>query len=332
MLRRMPSPENTAALDAIRAACRVCRAVSAGEIAHVTKTDESPVTVADFASQAVIVARLREQLGEPVVIGEENADTLRTDDRLADSVVEAARVVWPEATRETVLDAIDAGAHRPTSGPYWTLDPIDGTKGFLRREQYAVCLARIEGTTPTIGLLGCPNLPRDHSRPLDAADSRGAVYVAWEDGPVLEYSVDGDDPTEVPRASETIEGDLVVTISVESGHTRVDHVDELVRRLAKPARMIRCDSQAKYALVTRSQAHVYLRVPTKPDRHELVWDHASGVVIASRTGMRVTDLRGKPLDFSVPPTLSRNYGILCAHPAIHGELIAAIAELGYAGT
>jgi 3'(2'), 5'-bisphosphate nucleotidase len=300
MLRRMPSPERAAALDAIRAACRVCRAVSAGAIEKVTKADESPVTVADFASQAVIVARLRERVADPVVIGEESAEELRGNERLADAVVAAARVVWPEATRDAVLDAIDAGAQRPDRGPYWTLDPIDGTKGFLRREQYAVCLAYVEGSTPTIGLLGCPNLPRDPAKNLDAADPDGAVYVAWEDGPVLEYGVDGDDARPLPVASDRLDGDLVVTISVESGHTRVDHVDELVKKLARPARMIRCDSQAKY--------------------------------IASRTGMRVTDLRGRPLDFSVPPTLSRNYGIVCAHPAIHGELIDAIAALGYAGT
>jgi 3'(2'), 5'-bisphosphate nucleotidase len=332
MLRPMtPSPETKVALEAIRAACKVCRAVSAGAIESVTKSDDSPVTVADFASQAVIVARLREHLGDPVIVGEESADTLRSDDRLADAVVAAARVVWPDATRDAVLAAIDAGAHRPDHGPYWTLDPIDGTKGFLRREQYAVCLARVDGTTPTIGLLGCPNLPRDHAAPLDTADPGGSVYVVEEHGPVLEYGVDGDDATEVPQASDSLDGELVVTISVESGHTRVDHVDELVRRLGRPARMVRCDSQAKYALVTRGQAHVYLRVPTKPDRFEMIWDHASGVAIATRAGMRVTDLRGRALDFSSPPTLVRNYGIVCAHPAVHGEILAALAELGFAG-
>ena len=62
---------------------------------------------------------------------------------------------------------------------------------------------------------------------------------------------------------------------------------------------------------------------------ELVWDHAAGAVIAARTGMRVTDLRGAPLDFSTPPRLAKNVGILCAHPGIHGELVDAIAALGF---
>ena len=102
---------------------------------------------------------------------------------------------------------------------------------FPAREEMDVLQLGHYGTTPTIGLLGCPNLPRDHAAPLDTADPGGSVYVVEEHGPVLEYGVDGDDATEVPQAGAGLDGELVVTISVESGHTRVDHVDELVRRL-----------------------------------------------------------------------------------------------------
>lgn len=322
------APENQVALEALRAACRVCRAVAAGSFDAVSKADASPVTIADFASQAVIVARLRAHLGEPVIIGEESADELRGDRARLDAVVAAARVAWPDADRDGVLAAIDAGAQRPTHGPYWTLDPIDGTKGFLRREQYAVCLARVDGDAPVVGLLGCPNLPRDPSRGVDRADAEGSVYVVEADGPVFELGVDDDVAREVPRAG-AIGSEIIATVSVESGHTKLDHVDAILRHLGRPSRTIRCDSQAKYALVARGQAHVYLRVPTDPTRVELVWDHAAGAAIAARTGMRVTDLRGAPLDFSTPPRLAKNVGILCAHPGIHGELVAAIAALGF---
>lgn len=326
----MLAPENHVALEALRAACRVCRGVAAGSFDTVSKADASPVTIADFASQAVIVARLREHLGEPVIIGEESADELRSDVGRLDAVVAAARVAWPDADRDRVLEAIDAGAQRPNAGPYWTLDPIDGTKGFVRREQYAVCLARVDGDTPVVGLLGCPNLPRDHARGLDVADADGSIYVVQPGGPVFELGVDDDTSREVPTAT-AITGDLIATVSVESGHTKLDHVDEILRRLGRPSRTRRCDSQAKYALVARGQAHVYVRVPTDPGRVELVWDHAAGAAIAGATGMRVTDLRGEPLDFSAPPKLSRNRGILCAHPEIHGAIVEAIAALGFAG-
>ena len=70
-----------------------------------------------------------------------------------------------------VLSWVDRGRAHADGGRYWTLDPIDGTKGFLRGEQYAVALALIEGGEVVVGLLGCPNLP-------DAAGGRGLLFTA----------------------------------------------------------------------------------------------------------------------------------------------------------
>lgn len=58
-----------------------------------------------------------------------------------------------------ILSAIDAGSDAGgASGRLWTIDPIDGTLGFLRKEQYAVCLALIVDGQVELGLLACPNL------------------------------------------------------------------------------------------------------------------------------------------------------------------------------
>ena len=59
-----------------------------------------------------------------------------------------------------ILDNIDHGNGEPAD-LFWTLDPIDGTKGFLRGDQYAVALALIKEGKPVLGVLGCPNLPFD---------------------------------------------------------------------------------------------------------------------------------------------------------------------------
>lgn len=57
----------------------------------------------------------------------------------------------------------------------WTLDPIDGTKGFLRGEQYAVCLALIVDSQVQVGVIGCPNLLHDlNGNPED----KGVLFVA----------------------------------------------------------------------------------------------------------------------------------------------------------
>lgn len=57
----------------------------------------------------------------------------------------------------------------------WTLDPIDGTKGFLRGEQYAVCLAFIVDSVVQVGVMGCPNLPVGGA---GAGGERGCLFVA----------------------------------------------------------------------------------------------------------------------------------------------------------
>jgi 3'-phosphoadenosine 5'-phosphosulfate (PAPS) 3'-phosphatase len=65
--------------------------------------------------------------------------------------------------------------HVTTMEGFWCLDPIDGTKGFLRGEQYAVCLALIVDSKVQLGVIGCPNLPQDASQP---DGPRGAMFVA----------------------------------------------------------------------------------------------------------------------------------------------------------
>lgn len=57
----------------------------------------------------------------------------------------------------------------------WTIDPIDGTKGFLRGEQYAVCLAFLVDAEVQVGVLGCPNLPLDMANP---DGEKGCLFVA----------------------------------------------------------------------------------------------------------------------------------------------------------
>ena len=72
---------------------------------------------------------------------------------------------WSTMPRTTArpspnMAAIDRGNYKGAAhGRHWTLDPIDGTKGFLRGEQYAVCLALIEDGEVVLGVLGCPHLP-----------------------------------------------------------------------------------------------------------------------------------------------------------------------------
>src|SRR5580704_18618348 len=172
------------ALDAVRAASRICRDVQSKMSADVfEKEDRSPVTVADFASQAAICRLIGDAFPADPIIGEEESGALRRPENgpFLDRVLEELRAIGVEAHGEQACDWIDRGCEKNYAPRFWTLDPIDGTKGFLRQEQYAVSLALLIEGRIELALLGCPNLSIDTPRTNSAA-ATGAVFYALRGG------------------------------------------------------------------------------------------------------------------------------------------------------
>ena len=231
---------------------------------------------------------------------------------------------------------IDVCAGDTHHAGFWTLDPIDGTKGFLRGQQYAIALAYVERGEPVVGVLGCPNLAKDFSVPLDEADGSGCLYVAMKGDGVEEYAADdvGAGGVTINRLDH-VEGEAIsVCASVEKTHSSVSDTDRVMELVAKgngsqgAMPPVRLDSQAKYAVVARGQADAYLRLPAKRGYIERIWDHAAGALVASEAGCFVTDIYGRGLDFTHGRGLEKNRGIVCAPPRVHGLVIGAIEELG----
>lgn len=325
-----------AARDAVTLASGVCREVQQAldSVREITKDDKSPVTVADFASQAVVASVLTDALGEIVLVGEEDSKFLREPEHEAhlDAVVAAVNDALDGKSTDDVLRLIDIGAGDTHHAGFWTLDPIDGTKGFLRGQQYAIALAYVENGEPVVGAMGCPNLPTDFSKPLDEADPQGCVYEAIKGDGV--YEIAGDtSPTRV-RRNDVDEGSAIsVCASVEKAHSNVSDTDRILEHIeqnsshttGEPARL---DSQCKYAVTARGQADAYLRMPTRAGYVERIWDHAAGALVATEAGCFVTDIFGNALDFSQGRGLEKNKGIVCAPPRMHGLVIGAIDALG----
>jgi len=322
------------ALSTVAAASRVARAVQRDldVVRRITKDDRSPVTVADFAVQAIIAMDLAEADPAVMIVGEENADLLREPEQslVLDAVVDAVRTVRPDVTPDDVLAAIDRCDHDGSGAAYWALDPIDGTKGFLRGQQYAIALGRIEDGRVTLGVMGCPNLPDDHGAALDVADPTGVIYVAALDEGA--WGVPADDPAAAPKRIEAtpFDGDRPVRVceSVESAHTKHSDAARIVESIGATKDSVRLDSQCKYAVVGRGQADAYLRLPTKKGYVEKIWDHAAGSIIATEGGAVVSDITGSPLDFTHGRQLETNRGVVCASRSLHGRVIEAIDRLG----
>lgn len=321
--------ERVAAIDAVLKACRLTGVVQQQLVAAAVleKGDKSPVTVADFGAQAVVGHLLAAEFPHVPMVGEEDAAALRDPKNatLAAKVHEAVRQVLPDLSGDEVLAAIDRGVYEGgRTGRHWTLDPIDGTKGFLRLEQYAVALALIEDGEVVLGVLGCPNLPHDPRNPeggvgcvMVAVKGEGAMWYPIHDGglgPSSRLTVDG--------AREG--GQARLTESVEAEHTDQSESARVSHRLGINLPTVRMDSQAKYGAVARGDASIYLRLPTRADYVEKIWDHAAGYCVVREAGGEVTDIHGKPLDFGLGRGLSANKGVVVTNGHLHAQVLAAV--------
>lgn len=324
------------ALRAVRQASRACRAVQQSLDPHtLAKDDRSPVTIADFASQALVARALLDAFPHDPLVGEEDAAALR-DPANAERLREVHARVSAEvsASPSDVLDWIDRGITTDTQPRQWVLDPVDGTKGFLRAEQYAIALALLVDGIAHVAALACPNLPLSPelslSLPPDPTAPLGTLFFAVRGAGC--HASPLFDPTAPARpirvSSRTDPTALRVCESVESAHTAHDRSAQLAQRLGITAPAVRLDSQAKYGVVARGQAELYLRLPTRPGYLEKVWDHAAGTLVVQEAGGTVTDVDGRPLDFGRGRELRANRGVVVSHGPCHDLVVATLRELG----
>lgn len=158
-----------------------------------SKADDTPVTIADFAAQALLISAIHAVYPDDQFLGEESADALRSDAALADRVWDlvlrakalhasrsrngdaqkenaeagAQTLVFP-ASKEEMFELIDRGGkgEQTARGRVWVMDPVDGTATFMKGQQYAVCLCLLVDGKQAVGVIGCPNLAFDVQGPL----------------------------------------------------------------------------------------------------------------------------------------------------------------------
>ncbi|XP_066357756.1 3'(2'),5'-bisphosphate nucleotidase isoform X2 [Miscanthus floridulus] len=301
--------ELAAAKKAVTLAARLCKTVQQ-DIVHSgvqAKADKSPVTVADYGSQILVSLALKMDVasGPFSLVAEEDSEELRKEG--AEEILEDITDLVNETivddgsynisfTKEGILSAIDDGkSEGGPSGRHWVLDPIDGTKGFLRGDQYAIALALLDDGKVVLGVLACPNLPLSSINNLNgnsSGDQVGALFSATIGCGAEVESLYGSPPQ---------------------------------KKLGVQAPPVRIDSQAKYGALARGDGAIYLRFPHKGYR-EKIWDHAAGSIVVTEAGGIVTDAAGNDLDFSKGRFLDLDTGIIATNKNLMPSLLKAVQE------
>jgi len=311
--------ERRVAIDAVSLAAQLCERVRKSMPQAIAKQDKSPVTIADYGSQALICRAIAAAFPSDAIVGEEDASSLSDDNDLLAQATDSIRDFIPDATPTRTIDWIGLG-NGSVGDRYWTLDPIDGTKGFLRDDQYAVALALVENGQIQLGVLGCPAYPIGDGK-------TGAMFVAIRDRGSTMTPFGADMPEELHVKTDASPEVLRFVESVESGHGDQSRQSAVARAVGITAPSLRMDSQAKYAAVARGEAALYLRLPSPktPDYREKIWDHAAGVLVVEEAGGKVTDMFGQPLDFTQGAKLANNQGTVVSNGKIHDTVIEALA-------
>lgn len=282
----MFSPELSCAIRASNAARRVCQHISftlscSTATSTQWKSDRSPVTLADYASQMLICREIQTHFPMDSIMAEEDL-SLVSEEMLADINESLKHLRIAQFNEIPKLYAKDS-TEKPQRT--WVIDPIDGTKGFLRPEengQYAICIALVTLEQPSVllGLLSCPRL--------------NYCQYATKNGGSFEFKYDdvGDDdmdlsdikPYPIRTSESSIEDTVIITSVGKRGHSLASFVSEICKKNALSKSVIEMDSQCKYALVARGDAHVFLRKPSTSDYKEKLWDHAAGWLIVQEAG------------------------------------------------
>ncbi len=317
------SAEMSVATGAILTAARLAENVShsQNEIRAAAKGDRSPVTVADYGVQAVICALLSRRFPEDRVIAEERSAELLGSGgpAMAEAVLAAVRRHFePAAEFADICRWLEHGRSEHPGCRTWVLDPVDGTKGFLRGGHYALALALLEDGRPRLGVLGCPRTP--------IGAGTGTLFGAEAGSGAWQAPLAKPDKRQAISVNAQAAGaDMVIAESLESGHSDHSGQDRLRAILGCRVPPLRLDSQAKYGMVARGEAAAYIRLPNPrtPDYREKVWDHAAGALIVEEAGGRVTDARGLELDFGRGPTLAANLGVVATNGRDHAAVLDA---------
>ena len=324
----MYAQEKLVAVAAVTAAARLCEEIREQKNALVqNKADQSPVTVADFSSQALICQALSTAFPQDSIIAEENGDMLKQPGMEAclQNVIRYVRRHIPNTQETDVIHWINQG-NGEWAERYWTLDPIDGTKGYVRGDQYAIALALVEKGEVKVGVMGCPALPESC---IDESGEKGMLFSAVHNQGAEMIPLGGGNSQEIRVNQINNPQQLQAIESVVSTHSDRSLQRQLAQRLGLTKKVMQMDSLAKYGVVARGEADLYVRIPlrSKWSRKENVWDHAAGAIMVTEAGGKVSDLLGKPLDFSCGAKLSNNLGIVVTNGGIHEQVIDVCREL-----
>lgn len=253
-----------------RAAGNAILEIYAGSFAVQHKADASPLTAADLAAQRVLLQGLRRLMPGLPVLSEESA-----------------AAPWAERR----------GWRR-----YWLIDPLDGTREFIKRNgEFTVNVALIEDGASVLGVVHAPV-------------SGELAWAVAADGAWLQHS-----PQAIPERLATRGAPMQPVLACSRSHGSAEET-QMLARLGQHQRLP-LGSSLKFLRLAEGSADLYLRVGSTSE-----WDTAAAQCILEQAGGAVLDFNGRPLRYNSRESLLNPSFLAVGDPARDWR-----AALGIAG-
>ena len=211
------------------------------------KSDASPLTAADLAAHHCIVEGLERLTPDLPVLSEEAAD-----------------IPW-ETRRHWQR--------------YWLVDPLDGTREFVKRNgEFSVNIALVDGHEVVLGVVHAPAL--------------AVTYAAWRGAGAWKWSGDEDAPARIAVARPA-GSPLRVALSRSHGSARMQGYLDALQAVHGEAACVRMGSALKSCLVAEGAADVYPRLGLTSE-----WDTAAAQCVVEEAGGHMTDTTGERMRYN----------------------------------
>ena len=267
------------------------------------KKDDSPVTLADFASQIFIISEIRKKFPEDQIIAEEESSNFLNSNAkdLLKRCYKSLRINIEKSLKES-LDY-----RGPNSNRQWTVDPIDGTKGFQKNLAYAIGIGLMVQFEPMVSAIGVPNYKNTSLSIFSAEKNKGAKVSH------------GDQNFTKIRVSEIKE--LKTSRMCYSLHYNKPWVLDFAQSLGI-TNFIAMDSMAKLCMVAEGSAEIYVK-PMNIQR-SFTWDFLPGELLVKEAGGVITDINGNLIKYKNDKCKVTAPGLIASNGINHEDLIVAL--------
>jgi len=295
--------ELSLAIDLVKKASEITEWFRTKHSASFTKKDDSPVTLADFASQIFIISEIKKSFPEDQIVAEEESGVFLNSS--AESVLKKcfnSLQIKIEDNLKNTLNYRGSSSHRQ-----WTVGPVDGTKGFQKNLAYSVGIGFMVQSEPTICAIGVPNYQKTDLTIFSAQKNHGAK-AAYGTQDFIKIKV-----------SEN--KDLKTSRMCYSLHYNKPWVLDFAKSLGI-INFIPMDSMAKLCMIAEGSAEIYVK-PMNIQR-SFTWDFLPGDLLVKEAGGMITDLIGNPINYINEKCKVTAPGLIASNGAMHKDLLTTL--------